>query len=233
MTRRAAILAGVAILWLLALIFVAKHSLDQLSVPPWGNPVGDSLSAEIAGDTLVGQQFVAPLPGLYAIEVSLQPTGIGSEDQTTFHLKTDPDAETAIWTSSFSGSDVQPSIPRRFEFERQAGSRGQAFYFEFESAASEPGNALAVRYGPDSALENASAYLNGQPMSGNLQFHTFYSLRTREKADLLLTRMAEGRPHFWGTKTFYIILAAVYALVLGAFLVYVARILLAEQSEKS
>jgi hypothetical protein len=90
-----------------------------------------------------------------------------------------------------------------------------------------------VRYGPQSILEGGSAYVNGQPVTGNLQFQTYFSLRTREKAELLLTRMAEGRPYLLGVKGFYIGLAVVYALVLLTFLLQIARVILEEHKEES
>jgi hypothetical protein len=92
---------------------------------------------------------------------------------------------------------------------------------------------VAVRYGPESALEGASAYLNDEALPGNLRFHSYYSLRTRERIDLLLTRVAAGRPYFLGTKGFYAGLALIYALVLATFLAVVARAVLEEGEGES
>jgi hypothetical protein len=55
------------------------------------------------------------------------------------------------------------------------------------------------------------------------------SLRTRDKADLLLARMAEGRPYLFGTKGLYAGLTAVYALILGAFLWQLGQTILQEE----
>jgi hypothetical protein len=108
---------------------------------------------------------------------------------------------------------------------------GQTYYFYLESANTTAEEAIAARYNPNARLEGASAYLNGQPVAGNLQFLTYYTLRTRDKAALLLSRMAEGRPYLLGTKGFYIALAAAYILALGAFLIRAAQVILRKQEE--
>jgi hypothetical protein len=78
-------------------------------------------------------------------------------------------------------------------------------------------------------LEGASATLNGQAVDGNLKFRTYYSLRTRDKVDVLLTRMAAGRPYLLGSKGFYAGLAVAYVIVLGIFLWYVAQTILEDE----
>lgn len=233
MTRRYVLFAGLMALWLLALGIVAKTAIDKITVPPWGNPIGDRLSVEIAGGTQVGQQFTAPWPGLYGIQVMLDQATATEAREITFHLKTSPSAATDLWVSSFSSGDVQASTPFYIEFAPLRNSQGQTYYVYLESATSTSGNAIAARYSPDAVLDGASAYLNAQPSPGNLQFHTFYSLTTREKVDLLLTRMAQGRPYFLGTKGFYVGLALVYALVLSAFVLYVGKIILEEQERQA
>ncbi|MFC2037687.1 hypothetical protein ACFLYD_06950, partial [Chloroflexota bacterium] len=156
--RRLFVLAS-TVVWLTVLAFVFKNSIDRLSVPPWGNPVGDTLSAEIAGTTHVGQQFVAPLPGLKRIKVSLDPATARGTHRVTFHLKTAPSA-TDLWTSDLSTSDVQEGIPYTFEFPRIVGSKGQTYYFHLESTDSAPGDAIAAHYSPTAIVNGATAYLN-------------------------------------------------------------------------
>ncbi|HSJ54719.1 MAG TPA: hypothetical protein VLC52_13345, partial [Anaerolineae bacterium] len=69
-------------------------------------------------------------------------------------------------------------------------------------------------YGPGSVMEGGSATVNGQEVAGNLVFQTHYSLRTRDKIDLLLERLAAGRPYILGTRGFYVCLAVLYTLLL-------------------
>jgi len=209
--------------WLVALALVVKTSLDRLTVPPWGNPAGDGPPLQVSGETQVGQQFTAPLPGLYRIEVMLDRPATAGSRPITFHLKTDPAATADLWTAPLNTGEIQQGVPYGFEFPPLRHSKGQSFYFYLESADSESGEGVAVRYSPEAVLEGASACLNGRPLTGELQFRTFYTLRTRDKADLLLSRMAEGRPYLLGAKGFYVALALTYALVLALFLLHTAR----------
>jgi hypothetical protein len=179
--------------------------------------------------TRVGQQFTAPFPGLYRIEVALDRGAVRNMHPVTFHLAADPSGVEELWAASFNTSDVQDGRPYGFEFPPLRDSQGQSYYFHLQSADSTPGDALAVGYSADAFVDGASAYLDGQPVAGNLQFLTYYTLRTRDKVDLLLTRMAEGRPYFLGTKGFYVGLAITYVLVLGAFLWQTAQAVVEEE----
>lgn len=206
--------------WLIAVAAIAKKAVDRLEVQPWGNPMSDSISAPLAKDTRVGQLFTAPLPGLYHIEVSLVPAAGDTTRPIIFHLKAGPDAGEDLYTAEFAPAQIKAGVPFGFEFEPIRDSKDQQFFFYLESPQSVPAGAGAasVRYSPTASLDRASAYLNGQPVAGNLTFHSFYTLRTRDRVDLLLSRMAKGRPYLMGSKAFYVILAAAYVLVLGAFL---------------
>lgn len=223
MNRRRRVALLLLAVWLVALALVVKASLDRLTVLPWGNPAGNGSSLEVTEDRQVGQRFIAPLPGLYRIEVMLDRPAKRGAHRLTFHLKTDPAATTDLWTAHLNSNDIQDGAPYGFEFPPLRNSKGQAFYFYLESDDSASGEEFAVRYSPEIVLEGASACLNGEPVAGELQFRTFYTLRTRDKADLLLSRMAEGRPYLFGVKGFYAALALAYALVLALFLWYTTR----------
>lgn len=233
MTRRHLFLIGTTVVWIVALAIVVKIALDRLPAPAWGNPVGDDLSPEVAGSRRVGQRFTAPLPGLYRIEVWLARATASSPHPITLHLKTDPAASEDLWSASLNAGDVQDGVPYAFEFEPIRNSKGRSFYFYFESTNSVPGDAISIRYSPTADLDGASAYLDDRPAVGNLQFRTLYSLRTREKADLLLSQMAEGKPYFLGTKGFYVGLAIVYALIVSVFTLKIAGFILGEQEKES
>jgi hypothetical protein len=230
-TKRYLAILGLMALWMIALTIIAGTSVNSLSAPPWGNLIGgpESVSPRVAENTHVGQLFTAQLPGLYRIELTLVPATVTPAHRVTFHLKADP-ASKDLWTAELPTHDLQADKLYGFEFEPIRDSQGQTFYFYLESPESTPADAIAVGYSPNAILEGASAYLNGQPVAGNLQFHTYYSLRTRDKFDLLLSRMAEGRPYMFGTKGFYIGLAVAYVLVLGMFLLQTAKALLKEEA---
>jgi hypothetical protein len=230
---RRLLLFGTTLLLLIALAIVAKISLDRLSPPPWGNPVGNSLSPQIDAETRLGQQFTASLPGLYRIQLDLFLPEGKSPGDLVLHLRTAPDAAADLRTAILNLNELAVSGPYGFEFEPIRDSMGQSYYFFLEPYHMDLGQGVAVRYGPESALAGASAYLNGEPLDGNLRFHSYYSLRTRERIDLLLTRMAAGRPYFLGTKGFYAGLALLYGLLVAIFLVQAARAMLEEAEGES
>lgn len=229
MTGRRLFVLGLTAVWLLAIALVITSSVDAMPVLPWGNTMGDERSAEVAGDTQIGQRFTAPFPGLYRIEVALDPSAVRGAHQLTFHLRTDPSVAEDYWTETLSTKDVQDGTPYYFEFPPIHNSAEQTYYFYLESASSTSGDAIAVRYSSDAILDGATALVNGQWVKGNLQFRTYYKPGTWDKIDLLLTRMAEGRPYLFGIKAFYGGLAVTYVLVLGAFLWVIAQAILREE----
>jgi hypothetical protein len=231
--RRTLALTLLTAAWLVALAIVAIDALDRLEIRPWGNPMSDSLSAPVAGATRVGQLFVAPMPGLYRIEVSLGPGGGGAAQDLIFHLQTEPLASEDLVTIKLSSAQIVAGTPLGFEFEAIRDSMGQRFFFFLEAPAAEPEQALRLRYSPGATLEGATAYLDDQPLLGSLSFHSYYTLRTRDRVNLLLSRMAESRPYFLGSKAFYLFLAAVYALALGAFLYKVGDQVVRESDDES
>ena len=226
--RRLFLLAS-AIVWLIVLVLIVVAAVDRLSVTPWGNISGDERSAEIVGSVKVGQQFVAPLPGLYRIDVTLDPDLVQNPRPAVFRLQDGTDSTNSIAIDEFLTGDVKENSPYSLEFPPIQDSAGRSFEFSLESPQSSPGDALTAQYAPDSVLKGASATLNGRAVGGNLKFHTYYSLRTRDKVELLLTRMAAGRPYILGTKAFYAGLAVAYVIVLGIFLWYIAQTILEDE----
>jgi hypothetical protein len=233
MTWRRLLYLGTMVLWVILLAFVVKDSVDRLQVPPWGNAAEGESLLEVGGGTNVGQGFVAPLPGLYRIDVPLQWAATGSPQAVAFHLKSSPDAGEDIWTTTFTSDELQDGRPLSFEFPVLRDSREQAYYFYLEAPGAAPGSTVAVAYSPGASFDRASAYVDGQPVAGDLQFQTFYTLRTRDKAYLLLSRVAEGRPYMLGSRGLYIGLGLGYVLVLCIFLVQIAGAISVEQDGES
>jgi hypothetical protein len=232
MSKQRLWLPGIAMVWLVVLAIVVMTSLDRLSAPSWGNAIGGNLSAEVTEDSQVGQAFTAPLPGLHRIEVALVRPKTNLSYQLTFHLKSAPEAAEDLWSATLTSDAIQNNQAYGFQFPPMRDSRGQTFYFYLDSVDPVPGEAVTVRYGPSADLEGASAYVNHQPIAGNLVFRSYYALGPVDKIEYLLDRMAEGRPYILGTKGFYIGLATVYALVLVAFLLQIAKVILKEAKEE-
>lgn len=227
MTALRAGVVALVVVWLVALALVVKTGVDRLSVPSWGNDAAGDLSPEVAGSTQVGQAWTAPLPGLYRIDVSLHPPA-GASKPITFHLRGGMDATSDLWTATLDPGQMASGAPYTFEFEPVRDSKGNPFYFYLESPESQPGEAVRVVYGPASVLDGGSAYFDGQKAAGNLVFQTHYTLRTRDKIDLLLERMSQGRPYLLGTKGFYVGLAVLYTLVLLLLIWHVGKIITSE-----
>jgi hypothetical protein len=228
MTGPRAVVVALTVIWLAALGLVVKTGIDRLSAPPWGNVAAGDLSPEVTGSTHVGQAWRAPLPGLYRIEVSLQPPATAAGRALTFHLRPGVGATSDLWTATLDTGQLVAGSPYAVEFGPLRDSKGQEFYFYLESTESQPGEGVRVVYGPGSVLDGGSAYVDGQQVAGNLAFQTHYSLRTRDKVDLLLERMAQGRPYLLGTKGFYVALALLYGLLLLLFLWHVGKSAMAE-----
>jgi hypothetical protein len=228
MKRRTIYLPALLLVWLLVLALAMKSVLDRLAVPSWGNPMGEARSAELSAGSQVGQSFVAVLPGLSAVEVTLDTTALTSPQRLTLRLKEAPGAATSLAARTVETGPEAPVTSLRVDLVRIPDSKGKTFYFVLQAPDALPGQSLAARYSPSAAVEGGSAYVNGQAVPGDLQFQTYYSLDTGQKVDLLLTRMAEGKPYLLGTKGFYVGLGLVYAAVLGLFLWQIARAILGE-----
>lgn len=229
MKGRRIFLLGAFVVWVMILAFIVISALNSLSVPPWGNFSGDDRSAEVAGPVQIGQQFVAPYPGLYRIELTLDPASVQSSQPVTFRLDSQSQSSSPLAVDQFYTGDLLAGVPHGIEFPPIRDSAGNTLTFSLDSPQSTPGNAVTAHYDPDSALDGASATLNGEPVSGNLKFRTFYSLRTRDKLGLLLEKMAAGRPYFLGSKSFYAGLAGAYLIVLGIFVWYIAQSILEDE----
>lgn len=222
-SRRHLLFGAALAVWLAVLALVAGTSLRRLPAPSWGNPAGESLSAEIAGATRVGQAFTAPLPGLSGLRLTLDRASAGGARQIILHLKDDSQAGAGVLTREFWTSEVPGAVSYRFDMAPLRNSAGRTYTMILESPTSQAGDAVAARYSPTSALQGSGAMLDGQRLAGDLQFQAVFTLTTPQKVDLLLTRMAQGRPHLLGWKGFYVGVALAYALALGTFLWQVAR----------
>lgn len=222
--RRTGLFAVVVlVIWLATLGLVTKLSVDRLAVPPWGSNVAEAQVLAVETGTVVGQAFRAPYPGLFRIEIWPESQGRAGSGIVTLRRASPPEA--VLQASSFSFDELEAGKPYAQEFEPQRDSKGEEYVLSVESSRDGADDAFTLAYSADSDLEGATATLDGDPIAGNLRFQTYYTLRTRDKLDLLLSRLAEGRPYFLGTRGFYVILAIVYALLLAIFLWQIAGLI--------
>ena len=152
MKGRRLFLLGSAAVWLSVLVLIVITAVGRLSVPPWGNISGDDRSAEIAGSTQVGQQFIAPFPGLYRVEVTLDPAGVQNPQPVTLRLQDEGSGANPLASGTFRTSDIGEGTPYGIEFPPIQDSAGRAFVFSVESPKSTPGDALTAHYDSGSVL---------------------------------------------------------------------------------
>lgn len=222
--RRRIFVLGTAGLWLVGLAVLAKVSVDRLQFTPepWDSRPGGALPAEVLSGLQVGQQFAASLPGLYRIEIILDPTADTPPGLVVFHLK----------SGARAGEDLRTGVLEAHEegvyaaeFGPLRDSAGQSYYFSLES----PDREVAVAYDPTATRAGSSAYRNGQPMAGSLRFRVWHTLRTRDKVTLFLARLTGDRPFPLASKTVQVGLGVAYALALAVLLFKMARLVLREQ----
>ena len=206
--------------WLLALGLGMTSVFGRLSVPSWGNPLGEAQSAELNKGSQVGQSFEAPLPGLAGVAVTIRFAASSVERRVALRVIEAPDGP-LLGEQTLDVGPEESVIELRVDMAPVASSQGRTFLFGVESDA-PPGQGATVGYSPSSGLMAARAYLNGQPLEGSLQFQTYYTLSTRQKVDLILARLAEGKPRCLGSRGFYIGAGLFYACVLGLFVWQVA-----------
>jgi len=233
MKGRPIYLPGLLLIWLLVLALATKSVLDHLTVPPWGNPMGEARSVELNAGSQIGQSFVAALPGLSAIEVTLDTTALATPQRLVLRLKEAPGTAVTLAARTLELAPNVPATTARFELAPMSDAKGRAFYFVLQAPGALPGQGPAAYYSPGATTEGSSAYFNGQPVPGDLQFLTYYRLGAGQKVALLLDRLAQGRTGLLGTKGFYVGLGMAYATFLLLFLWRVAHAVLGQEASSA
>jgi hypothetical protein len=216
---RAATLLSV---WALALVLAVRDVLSRLPVPSWGNPRGEARSAELNEANKIGQSFVAPLPGLAGVQVTLDSTASRGVRHVTMRLSEAGELGSELGAKVIEIPSEASATDMRLDLAPIPDSKGKTFYISIEADA-PPGQGATVACSPVTDIEGSSTYLNDQPLRGTLQFQTYYSLRTRDKIDLVLTNLVEGRTHLLGSKGFYVGFGLVYACMLSLFVWQIAH----------
>jgi hypothetical protein len=233
MRGRPIYLPGLLLIWLLVLTLAMKSVLDHLAVLPWGNPMGEARSVELSAGSQIGQSFVAALPGLSAIEVTLDTTALATPQQLVLRLKEAPGTAATLAARTLELAPNVPATTARFELVPMPDSKGRTLDFVLEAPDALPGQGPAAYYSPAATTEGSSAYLNGRPIPGDLQFQTYYRLSAGQKVALLLDRLAQGRTGLLGAKGFYVGLGLAYAMFLLLFLWRIAHAVLGREASSA
>lgn len=172
---------------------------------------------EVKGDRLIGQTFVAALPGLHRIDVLLFDRGRRNTHDVTFHLREGPEASADIVSLTFNASEVRGREWVDFSFPPLPDSAGKTYYFYFSSPDSGDGDAIAVGGIQVNLYPDGLAYLSSTPASADLAFRAGYAQVTlARKAGEFVHLLTADRPFPWNAPYFYVALTIVYVLLAAA-----------------
>jgi hypothetical protein len=118
----------------------------------------------------VGQTFVARHAGLGGVEIWLEP-GQGSQEEIRLHLRSDPQAEEDLATTTLPLTQVTAPAFYRFTFSTLPGSHGNYYYAFLEMV--EEGTVL-VGGGPGEAYLDGALYRDHLPLDAQMAFRLVY-----------------------------------------------------------
>jgi hypothetical protein len=189
---------------------------------------------EIKGDRIIGQTFVAPLPGLDRIDVLLFDRGRQNTQPVTFHLRQGVDGSEDLLSITFNASEVRGERWRRFAFPPVPDSAGKVYYFYFSSPDSGVGNAIAVGGVEGNLYSRGTAYLYSTPANADLAFRTYYAgITVPQKVEKLAERLTAHKPFPLGNKYFYVFLALVYLILVTALTWHITGLVFDRRPERN
>jgi len=153
---------------------------------------------ELVGDETFGQSFVCTSDNLYRIDLGTATYARTNSAPVIFHMRSDPQASTDIISVTIPGPEIQNERPTSITFSPLADSQGRSYYFYIQSSEAVPGNAISVYANAHDQYTDGAAYLNGQPVDGDLVF-TAYSQETYTLAGVwrdFTSRVRQDIPFF-------------------------------------
>jgi len=128
-------------------------------------------------DKPVGQSFVAKNNSLNMIKVWVNNPNLSNNLPLVFHLKREGEKEDLV-KIEFSGSNVGAFYWLPLKFPPISDSAGETFYFFIEQlAVSEREKSLEFSQSTEDVYMDGDAFLNHQPLKGDLTFRSYYWLR--------------------------------------------------------
>lgn len=206
----------------LVLLLITRFSLERISIEPEGQLERDTQAGEIRGSITIGQTFTAPYDGLCRIDVLMATYARENTEDVIFHLRSNRESESDLVQININGREIEDTQFRSFTFNPIRDSEGKSYYFFFDSPESVPGDAVTVWGTKKDLYAGGRAFRNHRPGQGDLTFLTYYQPSSVDKVRILLDRLAQNKPLFWGDKRFYILLALLYLSLFGLFWVSVA-----------
>jgi hypothetical protein len=207
---------------LLLLALILRASLDRLVITPEEQLQNRMVAGQIRGPITIGQTFTAPYNGLYRIDVMMATYARQNSQDVIFHLRKGPGEEVDLAEIVVNASEIEDNTFRPFTFDPIRHSAGRTYYFFFESSLSVPGDAVTIWGCSEDMYPNGQGFRNHRRGAGDLTFLTYYRPGSLGKASILLDRLAENKPLFWGDKRFYALLGLIYLSLFALFWVTVA-----------
>lgn len=216
----------------LGFLLILGFSLDRIEVEPVGQPTAGTPAGEIHGSIAIGQIFRAPHNGLYRVDVLMATYARENTQDVIFHLRSAPEAEVDLVRIVVNASEIEDNAFHSFTFDPIRDSVGKSYYFFFESPSSVPGDAVTVwgRF-EDVYYDDGRAFRNHRPSTGALAFLTYCRPSLLDRGNILLERLTENKPLFWGDKRFYVLLGLLYLALLSIFFTQIAKLSLSEEGE--
>jgi hypothetical protein len=183
-----------------------------------GNDFAIASPGELYGNTQFGQTFVASYPKLYRIDIVMSTYDRRNTKDVIFHLKQNLDAQADIVSITLDATDVRDKAWQSFIFPPLSDSMGQSYYLYLESPESEPGDAMTVMGRDGDPYPSGQGYINHHPVAADMAFRVYYKVDPIQKINIVLESLAANKPTLWGSKAFYMFLAAVYVLLVGALI---------------
>ena len=153
-------------------------------------------AGELLTEHAIGQTFRAPFSNLYRIDVLMATYERQNQGPILFHLAEEPQGESLV-TIKFDAAELEDNAFYQFRFEPIADSAGRDFFFYFEAPNATPGNAVTIWQTDYAAYARGQAYVNGQPVSGDLRFIAYYRSGAVEIVQALSERMRIWNPYVW------------------------------------
>ena len=148
---------------------LTSSSLADAQVHREGQDISDG-TIPVTGDNRPGQSFLAHYDGLNRIDVMFVKQEAINEGEVIFRLKTDPASPEHIAFIPVSISQLEDRAYHTFYFAPILDSKGRQLYFYLESPGSTAENAVLVMTNSKDRYPQGTAYLNDQPVSGDLRF---------------------------------------------------------------
>lgn len=160
-----------------ALIFAAILCIYAQIIDPAPMVVQDQHNqpiGEIYGDIVVGQSFVATEDQLTRVDVKLATYARKNTEDIIFGIREATSAQD-ITNVTVKAEKIKDNAYYTFSFDPILESKGKSYVFYIYSPKSVPGNAITIWYSTEGEYGNGTAFLNNNPIQGDLSFRTYHT----------------------------------------------------------